>query len=164
MYVSTILSASLLLFTACSSQNGFSKFHVQERQERALENIKSSKIIADENIQGIMSAIYLNDIYPLTYNQNEYFLLSFYLKDEATIYDEINYQDSKLRITLNEKLPLKIKELEKENRFSDLIGSQNEWRRYYLIAFPKEEVNALTLLLRYGSYASSSLVYLKNRE
>lgn len=164
MNIFTLLTATTLIFTGCSNQNGFTKFELKQTQERALESIQNSKIISGQTIKGVINAIYLNEVYPQSYNEKEYFFISVYLKDAADFYDEISYEASDLRITLNDKLPLKIKELPKENQFSGLIDTDNDWKRYYLIAFEKEESKKISLLLTYGMYKSSALIYTKNRE
>ncbi|MDQ7061511.1 MAG: hypothetical protein Q9M43_10430 [Sulfurimonas sp.] len=89
-----IISSALvisILFSGCATRNAFSKLDISKEQEAAIENTKSGKIIFDKKVEGIYSAVYLNNVYENTDKTNNYFYISLYLKNKN------NY----LNITLN---------------------------------------------------------------
>ena len=162
-YILTILTFSLL-FLGCADKNAFVKFKMLPDQELSADSLQSSKIKLGENVVGIVSSIYLNDIYPKVYNTNEYFYVYLYLKDGSKMYDPNTLDDIKLTLKLNNKLPIKIKLLDANNKFSHLASVRNDWNRYFLIAFEEEKENSLSLVLESGQSSSDSLEYQKDEE
>jgi len=71
-----LMSVAILVFlSACSGKNAFSLFDLDEEQELSVASLLSSKLKSkDGKVYGIVSAIYLNDIYPEAYHNNEYFI------------------------------------------------------------------------------------------
>ena len=151
----SLLNALLftLLFTACSHQNAFTKFNLNKEQELGISSLKSSKIIANNKVAGVFSAIYLNEVNPDKFNENEYFFIYAYLKDSS---DDIT-------LTLNQKSAIKIEKLSNKNRFSHLCSVENDWNRYYLITFAKEKEDTLKLVLQTLEASSKTLVYEKEK-
>ena len=161
----TILLTSLLFLSGCSQQNAFTKFKLSQEQEAAMASVQSSKIAYNDKVTGVVSVIYLNEVYPTSYNKEEYFLLYFYLKEEQKeIFDPTILEHRDLQLMLNEDKPLKIKQLSHNNRFSHLSGTQSEWSRYYLVAFQEQSENTLSLVLKNGKYSSQNIVFRKNEE
>lgn len=157
------LMAFSFLFSACSSTNAFSNFKMSKKQELSESSLQNSKIKLGKKVDGIISAVYLNEVYPESYNQNEYFYIYIYLKDDADLEDPNKFNKSKLKLKLNSNLPIKIEELKRENRFSDLISVQNKWNRYYLVSFA-EQGNKLSLVLENGQSLSDELIYQKDEQ
>ncbi|WP_321778325.1 hypothetical protein [Sulfurimonas sp.] len=153
-----------LLFFGCADKNAFSKFNMQKTQELSAANSQSSKVKTGENIDGIVSAIYLNKVYPNIYTVNEYFYVFLYLKDEKKMYNPNSTDDIKLTIKLNNKLPIKVEELSNENKFSYLASVKNEWQRYYLLAYKKDVNSTLNLALESGLSSSDKLVFQKDEQ
>ena len=141
---------SILPLTGCSRNNAFDDFKLSKKQELTINSLQSSKIRHDNKIGGIFSAVYLNEIYPELFNNQEYFFVFFYT----------NHDDA-IKFTLNKKLPLKIKKLSTDNRFSNLIKMKNGWNNYYLIAFDTQKEKSLNLIFQSGQYFSDQLIYLK---
>ena len=80
------------------------------------------------------------------------------------MYDTNSLDEIKLTIKLNGKLPMKIKKLDAENKFSHLASVRSEWKRYYLVAFEKEEKNTINLVLETDQSSSDALTYQKGEE
>lgn len=136
----------LLLFTGCSQKNAFYAFDMDKTKELSASSLQSSKIISqDGDISGIFSAIYLNDVYPETFNEHEYFFIFIYLKEAKELHNTKDGIESSLKLTLNSKLPLKIKKLPKDNQFSHLIDTTNNWNTYYMVAFETADKINLSL-------------------
>ena len=162
-FIATILTFSIL-FIGCADKNAFSKFKMQEDQELAANSLQGSKVKMGENVEGIFSAIYLNEVYPNVYSVNEYFYVSLYLKEKKEMYDTNTLDDIKLTMKLNGKLPVKIKKLESNNKFSHLASVKSKWRNYYLVAFEKEQTNKISLVLETDQSSSDALTYQKDEE
>ena len=157
------LAVFSLLFSGCSSTNAFSNFDMSKKQELSEASLQNSKIRLGEKVDGIISAVYLNEVYPEAYNQNEYFYVYIYLKKDAELENPNSFNESKLKLKLNSQLPVKIEELKRDNRFSDLTSVQNEWNRYYLVSFEKQ-ASKLSLVLENGQSLSDELIYQKDEQ
>ncbi len=69
----------LILFSGCSRKDAFFGFDMEKDQELGASSLQSSKIVSKEGaISGIFSIIYLNEVYPKSFNQNEYFFVNFW--------------------------------------------------------------------------------------
>lgn len=150
-----ILFLTLLILSGCSHKNAFSNFEMDRDQELSIEYHKKVKLNYGDKTIGTFSSIYLNKIYPDRYNKNEYFFIYIYLKDSY------NMQDYKIR--LNKNNPLKIKELNYDNKFSKLTNERNRWSEYYLVSFEKTG-KLLNLTLGNDQSILASLKYQKDEE
>jgi len=149
----------LLLFAGCSQKNAFSAFDMDKTKELSVSSLQSSKIVSQNaDVRGVFSAIYLNEVYPETFNEHEYFFIFIYLKEAKELHNAKDGIESDLKLTLNSKSPLKIKKLPKQNQFSHLIETTNNWSEYYMVAFEmadklnlslKEEQSSSTATLKY---------------
>ncbi len=154
----------VVLFCGCADKNAFTKFNMQTAQELGAASLQGSKIKTADNTEGVVSAIYLNKVYPNIYSVNEYFYVYFYLKYEKKMYDPNSLEEIELTMKLNNKLPVKIKELSHDNKFSNLALVKSKWRRYFLVAFESEDENELSLVLESGQSSSDALVYQKDEQ
>jgi len=151
----------LIFFTGCSSKNAFSQFKMSKEQELSASSLQSSKIISKTGeVDGIFSAIYLNEVYPELFSGDEYFFVYMFMKDSKELYDPNNPTDTDLKLKVNSKLPIKIEKLPKENQFSDLVSVKSSWNRYYLVVFKQEDT--INLVLENGQ--SSSTVFTHNKD
>ncbi|MEA2091793.1 MAG: hypothetical protein U9O83_05470 [Campylobacterota bacterium] len=153
-----------LISTGCAEKNAFSKFNMQTEQELSAASLQSSKIKTADKVDGIVSVIYLNKVYPDVYSKNEYFYVYLYLKDEKEMFNPNTLDEIKLTMKLNSKLPVKIKKLSHKNKFSHLVSVHSQWMRYFLVAFEEEEESELSLVLESGQSSSDALVYQKDEQ
>ena len=151
----------LLFFSSCSHKNAFYEFEMDKNQELSTISLKRTKIIQNEKVIGAFNAIYLNEVYPDTYNGHEYFFVYIYLKDNENISNPDTINQDKLSIFLNNSSPLKLKELDSQNRFYRLSSSKNDWNRYYLVSFAAKG-KRLTLRLENDPSFSVELKYQKD--
>ncbi|PNV83510.1 MAG: hypothetical protein C0627_05315 [Sulfurimonas sp.] len=136
----------LLFFSGCSNKDAFFGFAMDRDQELSASSLQSSKIVSkDGKISGIFSVIYLNEVYPKSFNQNEYFFVFMFTKESKELYNQKNPKDADMRLKLNSKLPLKVEKLPQENQFSHLVDTKNDWNQYYLVAFEQSDTINLTL-------------------
>lgn len=143
----------MFAFDGCSTKNAFSSFNITPDQERSEENTKSSKIQNGNNIDGVVTAIYLNKAMPETYKENEFFYVYLYTKQD----------NQNIEFLLNGEAPLKVEELEVENMFTRLTSFKADWSKYYLVAFTSQ-TEELSLLVRNAEFTSNKLLFEKEEE
>jgi hypothetical protein len=158
----TLLSIAVIN-SGCSFKNGFSKFNMTKEQELSADSLQSSKILNNNGLQGIFSAIYLNKIYPKAFNKDEYFFVFYYIKDQKEMHNPNLFDNKNTKILLNSKEAIKIKELPNNNQFSDLVSVKNKWTKYYIVAF-KESGDVLNLVIKNNNSSSQTLRYMKKEE
>jgi len=154
----------LFFLTGCSSNNAFDLFKLDKDQERSISNLESAKIVTNDGfVSGIFSGIYLNEVYPNSFNDGENFFIYIYLKKEEKLYDPKELIKTNLTLKLNGKFAVKLKKLPKENEFSHLVSIKSSWNKYYLVTFLTAKKRDLSLSLELESDPSSSaeLKYLK---
>jgi len=153
----------IVFFSGCSHNNAFTNFHLNKEQERSISSLQSSKVKLGERVDGVFSAIYLNEVYPDIFNQYEYFYVYLYLKDDKKMYDPNSLDDIETILKLNGKAPIKVKQLPPENQFSNLTLTSSRWNKYYIVAF-KESGKKLNLTLNSGAAKSAVLKYQKDEQ
>ena len=163
--IKILISLTILaLLAGCSSKNAFTKFKMSKDQELSVSSLLSSKIKSkDGNIDGVVSAIYLNEIYPESYNNNEYFFVYLFLKNKKEMHDPKEFDKLELGLRLNGKLPIKIKQLPHNNKFSHLTFIKSDWNKYYIVAFEKQNKSSINLVLESGQSSSDQLRYQKGK-
>jgi len=143
----------IIFFSGCSNKNAFVFFDMDEHQELSAQSFKRVKLLSEDSVLGTFSSIYLNEVYPNRYNKNEYFIVYVYLKDSSMPYT----------IELNSKESVKLKELNHDNRFSDLIREKSKWSRYYLVSFEEVKGDMLNLELYVNGSKLANVSYFKNK-
>lgn len=156
-----------LLLTACSHQNAFTKFEMDKQEELSVSSSQTSKIKFEDKTEGVFSAIYLNEVDPASFNDNEYFYIYLYLKDKEEM-GGLKFNDAiRTSLKLNGQLPIEIKQLSSENQFSHLTSVNNEWYKYYLVTFKQEVVEKntkkLNLVFELGKLSSEVFTYKKKK-
>lgn len=141
----------LLLFSACSYDNAFSRFDISPQRAKSEENIQSAKIYDANNTVGIVSGVYLNPINPKKYKDGEYFYIYLYVKNMQEV----------ARFTLNDTNATSTDELEVNNDFTVLTDSKVPWQKYYLVRFEQQDTN-LSLISKVANFASSVMVFTKD--
>ena len=143
---------TLILSSGCATKNAFTKLGLDDSQEKAIENTRCAKIISDDVVGGIFSAIYLNNIYKEIDDAHTLFYISIYIKEKSNDFN----------VTLNNELPVNIKKLSHINKYSHLLSSKNEWNQNYLVTFKNPVDSKLNLLIDSGQYSSGPLSYLRD--
>ena len=141
----------LLFLSGCSYQNAFSKFNMNKEEELLAANTQSAKIESEEGINGVFTAIYLNNIYKDKYQNEDMFFISVYMKDKNIKYG----------FMLNKLNSLKIEKIENLNEFTALMRTKEKWNTYYLVSFKSTE-KKIDLILFGKDFSSAQLHYLKD--
>jgi hypothetical protein len=148
--VSAIL---LVLLTGCSQKSAFSNFELSKEQEISISNTQRAKIVSPSKVEGIFTAVYLNNIYPQKYTPNDFFLIFLYTKDEIA--------PKELVFQANQKKALRIEEVQSNDEFTTLFQMQNSWNSCYLLEFESDANKDINFEVNSGIYKSITLIYKK---
>ena len=139
-----------IFFVGCSSKNGFSRFNLNPEQEIAADSILSSKVKKGEDVNGIVSVVYLNKVYPNVFKEREAFYVYYYLKNPK-----------KVSYLLNKQEATYITELDENNDFAYLTSIKTKWNKYYLVEF-KKQGDKLKFKFNSGDFSSDTLIFEKD--
>ncbi len=141
----------LLLFSACSYNNAFTRFDLSQQREKSEENLISSKIYDKSKIAGIINVVYLNTVNPEKYKDSEYFYIYLYAKTSEAL----------ISFTLNDINATSTQELEVNNDFTALTDSNVSWQKYYLVSF-EQQGTRLKLIANIANVSSSPIIFSKD--
>jgi len=140
-----------MFFSGCADKNAFARFHMSKEQELGADSILNSKIKAGEEVAGIVSAIYLNQVFPEIYKDGEYFYVFIYLKNEK----------ASSHFLLNDLKAESVQKLQTSNKFTYLTSVETKWNKYYLVKFPLQ-ANILKFIFESDQSSSDPLVFEKD--
>ncbi len=139
----------MLTFLGCAQKSAFERFALSDVQELAEDNLQSSKIINNKSeVEGMVSAVYLNKVKPELYTQHEYFYVYLYIKDK----------NNTISFYLNDTPALLVEELSTQNEFTELTSFDSKWNKYYLVGFAKQQGSVLNLDIQ-TEKSSATLVF-----
>lgn len=153
-----------LLFTGCAQKGTFDMFKVDEAHERAVEQLRTGSIVQSLETKALVSAIYLNPVYPEKYNDGEYFVGAVYFERDNRDLKKWDLSTHGYTLTLNGKKATIIEELRESDPRRDLIPVQNNWNKYYFIRFDQQSPHGvLTLLLENNQTGQVELSFPKEK-
>lgn len=148
-----LATAMLLLTSGCSTKTAFDAFKMDSATERVMTNLRSATVKSEGVTKAVISTIYLNNAEPERYRDGEYFLISLYLQET----------DTPFKLLLNENVePLAAEELGAEDPRCAMFPVKNAWNRYYLVRYPEQSGETLTLKLENGPIGTGVLDYQKD--
>jgi hypothetical protein len=141
-YIVAILA--ILYLSGCSSKNAFTPYDLDSKQELALNSLKSAKIVSNGGeLKGVISAIWLNSVYPEEFSGDEYFYINFFTKDDS----KANFD-----ISIDGAMPYDLVKLS-DDPYAKLLGIDNSWSRGYLLR--AKEPKSLKLEFSYDSHSAT---------
>ncbi len=140
-----------VLFSGCADKNAFEKFHMSEKEELGADAILNSKVKNAQEVNGIVSVVYLNRVYPKNFPDNEVFYVNFYLKNKSKDFS----------FWLNGEKSIFTQELKRDNFYAYLTPLKTKWSKYYLVKFKKQK-DILSFSLHNDSFSSNPLVFEKD--
>lgn len=147
MYKIIFLLFISLFFVSCGPKNSaFRYFEKNDVETRGVQFTKKTDILKDKEVDVIFMATYLNKIdKKISDTKNEVFLIFTYFSNK----ESQNIEDNAYKIFLNEKEPILVEKVEKDDEnFKDLM-LKNHWGNYYLVKFDSiEDINSLKLELK----------------
>ncbi len=160
----SILTLCLLIgFGGCAEKGAFDLFKMDESHERSVEQLRTGAIIESLETKALLSAIYLNPVYPQTYNDGEYFIGAFYFTRGLRNVKKWDLDTFGYTLTLNGQNSTSMEELKESDPRRALIPVQNNWNKYYLIRFDSAPEGNLTLVLENNQTGSVALSYPKGK-
>ncbi len=147
MYKIVFLLFISLFFVSCGPKNSaFRYFEKKDVETRGIQYTKKADILKDKEVDVIFIATYLNKIdKKISDSKNEVFLVFTYFSNK----ESQNIEDNNYQVVLNDKEPIVLEKVEKDNEnFKDLM-LKNHWGNYYLVKFDSiGETNSLKLELK----------------
>jgi len=143
-----------ILFFGCADKDAFSKFHLQEDQTKAIDNVVYSKITDTNTTIGISAVIYLNAVYPQQNNDKERFYVVLYLKNAVDTKD--------ITFSLNNSKNATITQLNSKNQYSHLLKNDATWSKEFLVTFAKEKNKKLHFKINLLDSFESDAIFQKN--
>ena len=131
---------SLALLSGCSSQ--FERYTLDDTKERAASSYEIGQILRNEKIKIMMSAIYLNEVYPEYDHDSARFVVGIYSKKPITLYigeKRAEDGDDGYTLTLKEVLADSYSKLDVDDQLLDLLPVNTRWAEYYFVTFPFPE-------------------------
>jgi len=159
----SIAVIALLGFSGCAQKGTFDLFKMDEAHERAVEQLRTGAIVTSLETKALISAVYLNPIYPQTYKDGEYFVGAVYFERDSRDVKKWDLETHGYALTLNGKKATLLEELKESDPRRALIPVQNNWNKYYFIRFDSVPEGALTLLLENNQTGRVALSYQKGK-
>lgn len=151
MKIFLTINILLLLLSACSYNNAFSRFDISQERAKSEESLISSKIYDKNNIIGVLNVVYLNTVDPEKYKDGEYFYIYLYAKKS----------EARISFTLNDTNASSMQELEANNDFTILTDSNVSWQKYYLVRF-EQQGSSLKLIANIANLSSDAIMFSKD--
>ena len=163
MRFSILALIALVGFSGCAQKGTFDMFKMDEAHERAVEQLRTGAIVQSFETKALISAVYLNPIYPEKYSEGEYFVGAFYFEHDNRDLKKWDLYTHGYTLTLNREKATVIEELEEADPRRSLIPVQNNWNKYYFIRFDSVPEGVLTLLLENNQTGRVVLSYQKGK-
>lgn len=163
MRFSILVWMALVGFSGCAQKGTFDMFKMDEAHAKAVEQLRTGAIVQSLETKALVSAVYLNPIYPEKYNEGEYFVGAFYFEQNNRNLKKWDLDTHGYQLTLNGEKAMVIEELEESDPRRSLIPVQNNWNKYYFIRFDSVPEGVLTLLLENNQTGRVALNYQKGK-
>lgn len=154
---------ALLTMSGCAEKGAFDLFKMDKAHERSIEELRTDSIVLSLETKAIISALYLNPVYPEQYKDGEHFIAAIYFENDNRSVKQRDFKDIGYRLTLNGQEPVEIEELREKDLRRSLIPIRNTWNRYYLIRYKNFSEGALMLQLENNQTGKVVLNYQKGK-
>ena len=161
VFLTLILS---LFITGCSSYSITKYFDKDEYYNNSLQYTRKADILDNNDVKAIINATYLNSVDNKFNNDYENFIIGVFIVDDTK---EEGLKNPLYTLLLNEKTPISIKELKKEDKLNG-VPLRNHWAKYYFVSFDKEKIGFFEernddLILSYENKIEKT-IYLKKKD
>jgi hypothetical protein len=163
MRFSLLSFVALLTMSGCAQKGAFDLFKMDAAHERSVEQLRAGSIVLSLETKAIISAIYLNPVYPEQYKDGEYFIAAIYFENDMRSVKKRGIKDIGYRLTLNGKEPVEMEELAEKDLRRELIPVRNTWNRFYLVKYNNFSEGVLTLGLENNQTGKVVLNYQKGK-
>lgn len=153
----------LLSLSGCADKGAFDLFTMDKAHERSVEQLRTGSIVLSLETKAIISAIYLNPVYPQQYKDGEFFIAAIYFENDMRSVKKRDLKDIGYHLTLNGKEPLEIEELNEADLRHRLMPVRNTWNRFYFVKYKNFTEGVLALELENNQTGSVVLNYQKGK-
>jgi hypothetical protein len=154
---------ALLTMSGCATPGAFDLFKMDEAHERSVEQLRTGSIVLSLESKAIISAIYLNPVYPQQYKDGESFIAAIYFENDMRSVKKRDIHDIGYHLTLNGQEPIEIEELPEKDLRRELIPVRNTWNRFYLVRYKSFTEGVLALALENNQTGKVVLNYQKGK-
>lgn len=140
-----------LLISGCATHNAFEAFEIDAKSERAITGLRTATLFEGRRVVAVLSSVYLNYVEPEQFPHEETFLIATYTEMPSII--------SNMR--LNGYAPIHVDELASDDALLAYLPIQNDWNRYFLMVYPEQRVETLTLKPDSDQNATGAISYQK---
>ncbi|HEX5670073.1 MAG TPA: hypothetical protein VFX66_00940, partial [Sulfuricurvum sp.] len=102
MRFSVLCLIALITMSGCADKGAFDLFKMDKAHERSVEELRTGSIVLSLETKAIISALYLNPVYPEQYKDGEYFIAAIYFENDMRSVKNRDIRDIGYRLTLNE--------------------------------------------------------------
>jgi hypothetical protein len=148
---------AIFIFAGCG--NNFAMLKKDNYYENALYNSNQAAIIESFEAKAYMSATYLNKI-DSSYNDGEYLFFGLFITDDFDDKNMTGLENKNYSLKLNGKEFISKTQISRDSNLSKNLPFVNNWSKYYILKFPKDDNKTLTLTLSDGK-RSSDMVFVK---
>lgn len=163
MRFSLLSFVALLTMSGCAQKGAFDLFKMDATHERSVEQLRTGSIVLSLETKAIVSAIYLNPVYPEQYKEGESFIVAIYFENDMRSVKKREIKDIGYRLTLNGKEPVEMEELAEKDLRRELIPVRNTWNRFYLVKYNNVSEGVLALGLENNQTGKVVLNYQKGK-
>lgn len=154
---------ALLSLSGCADKGAFDLFTMDKAHERSVEQLRTGSIVLSLETKAIISALYLNPVYPEQYKDGESFMVAIYFENDIRSVKKRDLKDIGYALTLNGKEPMEIEELPEKDLRRSLMPVRNTWNRFYLVKYKNFSEGTLALALENNQTGSVVLNYQKGK-
>lgn len=144
-----LTTSILLLFTACNSTNALNHFKNDPSSANAIQHTKKMDLIYNKEINSMVFLTYLNRINK-AYSSEK--LDSFVVGVHLVNKNEHDFIKNNYSISLNNKKPISVSQLDKNSELISSIPLRNSWANYYLVQFENDESLSMNILFSHAIF------------
>ncbi len=125
-----------ILFLGCSS---VAPYKPSLTQEKASDSYRSRNVVKNGKVQYIISAIYLNNIYPKYPQETSNFVISVTSKNSSRLYFQKHLPllaPDTYTLSMMDHSAIIVKLLENDDPLIELMPIHTKWSKYYYVSYP----------------------------
>jgi len=140
----TLIASSLLILGGCSSVE---RFTPSSLDEKAITGTKTVRVLSGNRSEAVLSALYLNEVYPDSTDNMAHFIVAFYAKEgDSALSFTKEKADGGYHLLLNGEEALYSEELEHDDLLLEMMPINKSWSRYYYVRYKLPSVKPVLVL------------------
>jgi hypothetical protein len=142
-----LICAAIAIALVGCGRSAFFDFTGSATYAEALPHTKRGELVDRFESKALISASYLNAIYPNNkdYNGTETFLIGLYIANDFSAKEKSGLNNPNYSLSLNGDKPSGVQTVDKNDPLLKLMPLVNRWSRYYIVRFASAKKLALSL-------------------